>query len=99
VTTAADTDQAQLDAMRAELAELTPDQLLNQLDSVAADLDTVEARRAQLYLLRLAIFQVARAQQPPITQRELAERARVTEPAVIQALRKAAKAAKEQNGA
>jgi hypothetical protein len=78
------TDQAD------ELAALDRDGLMAELDQVTARLDTVEAERTDLYARRLAIFQRARAIDPPVTQRELAERAHVTEPAVIQALRKAA---------
>lgn len=72
------------------VADLGRDELMAELDQVADRLDVVEAERTELYARRLAIFQRARAIDPPVTQRELAERARVTEPAVIQALRKAA---------
>ncbi len=67
------------------------EQLLAELDTVAAELEQAEAERTELYAKRLAIYQEARALDPPVTQRELAERAKVTEVAVIQALRKAAR--------
>jgi len=83
------------DQQRAELlAEL--DAIADQLDQVADRLDVVEAERTELYARRTSVFQRARAMDPPITQRELAEHARVTDAAVIQVLRKAAKAS---NGA
>jgi hypothetical protein len=66
--------------------------LLAELDEVTDELDQVEERRANLYARRTGIFQRARALSPPITQRELAEHARVTDAAVIQVLRKAARA-------
>jgi transcription initiation factor TFIIIB Brf1 subunit/transcription initiation factor TFIIB len=67
------------------------DALLAELGQVAAELEVAEAERTELYAKRLAIYQEARALDPPVTQRELAERAKVTEVAVIQALRKAAR--------
>lgn len=67
-------------------------ELLAELDTVADELDQVEASRSELYARRTGIFQRGRAMDPPITQRELAEHARVTDAAVIQVLRKAAKA-------
>lgn len=67
------------------------DTLLTELEAVAAELEQAESERTDLYAKRLAIYQEARALQPPVTQRELAERAKVTEVAVIQALRKAAR--------
>lgn len=71
-------------------------ELLAELDAIADQLDQVEGQRAELYARRTSVFQRARAMDPPITQRELAEHARVTDAAVIQVLRKAAKAS---NGA
>lgn len=66
--------------------------LLTELDRIADELDEVEGQRADLYARRTSVFQRGRAMDPPITQRELAEHARVTDAAVIQVLRKAAKA-------
>jgi len=67
-------------------------ELLAELDAIADQLDQVEEQRADLYARRTSVFQRARAMDPPITQRELAEHARVTDAAVIQVLRKAARA-------
>lgn len=52
-------------------------------------LEEAEARRTRLYAERLDLYRKARDLSPPITQRELAELAGVSEPAVIQTLRKA----------
>lgn len=73
----------------ADLRALGTDELLGELSAVASRLVQVEAERDGLYARRLAIYQEARRREPPITQRALAERAGVSEPSVIQALRKA----------
>lgn len=68
-----------------------PDAILRELGHVANQLGDVEARRGDLYAKRLALYQEARALVPPITNRVLAEHTGVTEEAVIQVLRKAAR--------
>lgn len=74
------------------------DVILADLGRVAADLADTNARAASLYADRLALLQEGRALPKPITQRELAATAGVTEEAVIQVLRKAARQAAEVNG-
>lgn len=69
----------------------SPERILRELGHVAGQLGDVEARRADLYAKRLALFQEARALDPPVTNRVLAEATGVTEEAVIQVLRKAAR--------
>lgn len=75
-----------------DLDALTDDQVLSLLGRVAADLEASQARVTALFELRLEIYKAARRRQPPITQVRLAESARVSEVAVIQAIRKDAKA-------
>lgn len=69
------------------------EQILADLAAVASTLSQVEATRTSLYARRLALWQQARNLVPPITQRELAATSGVTEPLVIQNLRKARNAA------
>lgn len=70
---------------------LDNDELLAELDRVAADLETENARVEKLYEVRLAIYLEARRRTPPITQAVLAEHAKTSEIAVTAALRKARK--------
>jgi hypothetical protein len=70
-----------------------PETLLAQLRDVREQMDRAELERSQLYEARLDLFQQARAADPPISHRAIAEAAGVSEPAVIQALRKANAAA------
>lgn len=67
-------------------------ELLAALDQVADGIDGNDTRRAELYAQRLELWQKARAMEPPITQKVLAAHSRVTEPAVIQQLKKAREA-------
>lgn len=85
----ADVPKVELAALtEAQLADLDTNELLDTLGAIAARIAVVETERDQLYARRLAIYQEARRREPPITQRALAERAQVSEVAVIQALRK-----------
>lgn len=63
--------------------------ILALLDQVADELTTVNDEATRLYAYRLELLEEGRAQDPPITQRELAAHAKVSEEAVIQVLRKA----------
>ena len=71
------------------LAELTSDELVHVLEATADVLDTAQARLDAGYALRLAIYEAARERDPKVTQQRLAQAARVSEPAVIQTLKKA----------
>lgn len=75
-----------------DLDALTDDQALALLGRVAADLEASQARVTALFELRLEIYKAARRRTPPITQVRLADAARVSEVAVIQAIRKDARA-------
>lgn len=72
-----------------EVAALDTNDLLAHLDDLRVRIVEVEAERDALYAARLAAFIEGRSRQPAITQRALAERAGVSEVAVIQALKKA----------
>lgn len=61
--------------------------LLAEIGSVAAAIDETNARRAELYRRRAALFRVGRSLDPPITNPDLGAAAGVSEVAVIQALR------------
>lgn len=74
------------------LANLGDDELVAFLAKLADRLDEATALVDRLYALRLATFQEARGRKPAVTQKRLAEAARITEPAVIQQLRKHAQA-------
>lgn len=67
------------------------------LRCLADELEQLDARREQIYEERLGLWQAGRAQEPPMTQRELAAPSRVTEGAVTQALRKVRIAANGEN--
>lgn len=69
----------------------SPERILRELGHVSNQLGEVEARRSELYAKRLALYQEARQLDPPVTNRVLAEATGVTEEAVIQVLRKAAR--------
>lgn len=73
------------------------DAIKAELGQVADELATVNATSTELYARRLALLLAGRALQPPITQRELAAAAGVSEEAVIQVLRKAQRQAAEAN--
>lgn len=87
------TDLAQLvpPPTAAELVGMSDDDLLTLLAGTADLLDTVGTVQAQLWEVRLRIYQEARGREPAITQQALAAAARVSEVAVIQTLKKAAK--------
>lgn len=72
-----------------DVAGLDTNELLDHLDDLRVRIEAVEAERDALYAARLAAFIEGRSRQPAITQRALAERAGVSEVAVIQALKKA----------
>lgn len=61
------------------------DDLLAELDGIADMLESID----DVYARRIAIWEALRAQDPPVTYREIAARSRVSEVAVIQGLRKA----------
>ena len=63
--------------------------IADEVIRVAGELRVVDAERTRLFAERLDLWLAGRALDPPITQRELAALAGVTEPAVIQALKKA----------
>lgn len=75
-----------------DLAAMDDDALLAHLAALADDLDATRARLDALHERRLAVYKNARGRSPAVTQRRIAEASRVTEVAVIQALRKDAKA-------
>lgn len=64
-------------------------QILDGLRRLAADLTMLEAARTRMYARRTALWLEGRSLDRPITQRELAAASGITEPAVIQALKKA----------
>lgn len=78
---------------RKALAKLDNDTLVAVLGATAEDLEATQARLDQGYALRLAIFQAGRDRPVKVTQRAMGDAARVSEPAVIQALKKARLAA------
>lgn len=74
--------------------------ILAALDTIADKLAEANEAATQLYAARLHLLQEGRSLTPPITQRELAAHAKVSEEAVIQVLRKAARQAEAAtNGA
>lgn len=73
---------------RRALARLDNDTLVDVLAITADTIDAAAKREAEGYKLRLAIFQAARDRPEKVTQKRLADAARVSEPAVIQALKK-----------
>lgn len=76
------------------------DSILAALDTIADELAVANDEATRLYAVRLDLLQQGRALTPPITQRVLAEHAKVSEEAVIQVLRKAARQAETTtNGA
>jgi hypothetical protein len=77
------------DLLTVDLRTLDTNDLLDYLASLAERIAAVEDERTRLYAVRLAVYQEARDRTPPITQRALAERAGVSEPSVIQALKAA----------
>lgn len=77
----------------ADLSGLSDEALLEELAATADRIDAVNAEQEALWARRLAIYQAARDREPPITQQALASAARVSEVAVIQTLKKAAKKA------
>lgn len=77
-----------MDTSRSTLAALSTEELESFIGQVADDLKATQEQQARLFDMRLAAFKEARRRTPPITQRRLAELADVTEPAVIQQLRK-----------
>lgn len=79
-------------------AEREREAILAELAQVADELAATNAKATDLYGARLALLQEGRRLAKPITQRELAATAGVTEEAVIQVLRKAARQAAEANG-
>lgn len=71
------------------VAERDREVVLAELAQVSAELKDTLTSEARLYDQRLALMEEGRALAQPITQRQLAATAGVTEEAVIQALRKA----------
>lgn len=78
---------------RKALARLDNADLLTALYAVADDMEQSQARLDAGYELRLAMFQAGRDRPTKVTQRAMAEATGVSEPAVIQALKKARLAA------
>lgn len=76
-----------------KLDRMSNDELLAVLAATADDLDAAQRRLDAGYELRLAIFQAGRERDVKVTQRAMGDAARVSEPAVIQALKKARLAA------
>lgn len=72
-----------------KLSKLSTDELLSVLSDVADELSDVKERTEQLYAVRTALYVEARRRTPPITQRRLAEVSKMSDVAVIAALRKA----------
>lgn len=70
-------------------AEAERAEILAGLQALAADLTMLEAARTAMYGRRLDLWLRGRALARPLTQRQLAEASGITEPAVIQALKKA----------
>lgn len=68
----------------------TREAVLAELAETAEALACANAEATRLYGCRTALLQEGRQLVPPITQRELAATAKVTEEAIIQVLRKAA---------
>jgi len=64
--------------------------VLADLAQVAAALTATQQDEAGLYAQRTALLQEGRALVPPVTQRELAKTAGVSEEAIVQVLRKQA---------
>lgn len=75
-----------------ELEQLGDDDLVTILGTIADELDEATSYVDSLFATRLATFQEARSRTPAVTQKRLAEASRITEPAVIQQLRKHAQA-------
>lgn len=75
------------------IAQRSREAILHDLADVAGRLAAANQRATDLYRQRLGLLQEGRALGQPITQRELAATAGVTEEAVIQVLRKAARQA------
>lgn len=69
------------------LGDLPTDVLLDALGKLADAIAAIEAERDELYAYRLAVYRAGRARSPQVTNRAMADRARVTEVAVIQAMR------------
>lgn len=82
-----------LRGVQQRLARLGNDELLAVLTATADDLDEAQRRLDAGYDLRLLIFQAGRERDVKVTQRAMGDAARVSEPAVIQALKKARLAA------
>ncbi len=71
-----------------ELAALDTDALLDHLTALREAITDAEQTRDALYAARLAAFVEGRSRTPAITQRALAERAGVSEVAVINQIKK-----------
>lgn len=70
-------------ARRRQQARIT-----RELAALADELEQLDRRREVIYSRRLELWLEGQAMEPRMTQRELADPARVTEGAVTQALRK-----------
>lgn len=64
--------------------------LLHNLEMIASQIETVQAKLDRLYAMRQALFVDGRAMGPPLSHRLMAAAAGVTPAAVTQQLKKAA---------
>lgn len=74
------------------MSAFSRDEILAELGRIKSHLDQAKDRAEDLYEARLALYQAGQALDPPLTQREMADVAGVSEVAVTAQLRKGRRA-------